>query len=87
MRTGFRSLTPVFMAVLVLCSPALAQIHGPSTEGARSPEARKAAAAAPKSAYDPHDVSGVWWGRGNDVLMGNPVPSIHAAGAKESRCQ
>jgi hypothetical protein len=82
MRTRFGTLIATFLAAAAISSSAFAQIHPPSTEGARSPEARKAAAAAPKPAYDPHDLSGVWWARGNDVLMGNPVPSFTPLGQK-----
>lgn len=79
MRIRFISL----ILVLVFCSSASAQVvYGPSTQGRRSPDAMKAAAAAPKPAYDPHDFSGVWWGRGNSFLMGNPVPPMTPAGQK-----
>lgn len=60
--------------------PAVAPIYGPSTEGHRPPDSMKAAAAAAKPSYDPHDFSGVWWGRMNSVLMGNPVPELTPAG-------
>jgi hypothetical protein len=82
MRVRFTIPTVVLVAVLALGSPAFAQIHGPSTVGSRSPEAQKAAAAAPKPAYEPHDLSGVWWARGNSVLMGNPVPEMTPLGQK-----
>jgi hypothetical protein len=92
MRTRFSSAILVFAAALATASGAFAQagagypppavvpIYGPSTEGHRPPQSMKAAAAAPKPAYDPHDFSGVWWGRGNSVLMGNPVPDLTPAG-------
>lgn len=59
--------------------PAAVPIYGPSTEGHRPPISMKAAAAAPKPAYDPHDLSGIWWGRGNSILMGNPTPDMTPA--------
>jgi hypothetical protein len=64
MRSRFVSVSLAFLATLLLSSGAFAQIYGPSTEGHRSPQATKAAAAAPKPAYDPHDLSGVWVGPG-----------------------
>ncbi len=77
MKIRFMSLVIFLMALSAFSSPAAAQvIYGPSTQGRRSPEAVKAAAAAPKPAYDPHDLTGVWWGRGNSLLMGNPVPPL-----------
>jgi hypothetical protein len=72
----------LFAAALLLSLPSFAQVYGPSTEGHRSPQTSKLAAAAPKPAYDPHDLTGVWWGRGNNSLMGNPVPSFTAEGQK-----
>jgi hypothetical protein len=62
--------------------PPVIPIYGPSTEGHRSPPSMKAAAAAPKPAYDPKDLSGVWWGRGNSILMGNDVPPLTPEGQK-----
>jgi hypothetical protein len=82
MRTRFQTAIFAATAVLALSSASFAQIHPPSTEGNRSPEAKKAAANAPKPAYDPHDMSGVWWARGHDVLMGNPGPALTPLGEK-----
>lgn len=82
MRVPFMRAILAIVGALALASVSFAQIHGPSTEGRRSPEAEKAAAAAPKPAYDPHDLSGVWWARGNDILMGNPVPPFTPLGEK-----
>jgi hypothetical protein len=50
MRARFLSLVVVLLVVSALCASAFAQgvIYGPSTQGRRSPEAMKAAAAAPK---------------------------------------
>jgi hypothetical protein len=90
MRTRLINSAFVVAAALLLSAGAFAQagyppppvvpIYGPSTEGHRSPQAMKAAAAAPKPTYDPHDISGVWWGRGNSILMGNPIPDLTPAG-------
>src|SRR5690349_24978085 len=70
----------IFLATaLVLSSTAFAQVYdGPSSQGKRTKEAEAAAAAAPKPAYDPHDISGVWWGRGNSFFMGKPVGRYEA---------
>jgi hypothetical protein len=69
--------------------PAFAQIYGPSSQGKRSAAANKAAAAAPKPAYTPHDLSGIWWGGESattpttwSILMGNPVPQMTPLGQK-----
>ena len=82
MRSSSIKVTLAIVAALLLSSAASAQIYGPSTEGHRSPQSTKAAAAAPKPAYDPHDLSGVWWGRGNSLLMGNPWPNFTDNGRK-----
>jgi hypothetical protein len=64
-------------AVSVLSSPAVAQVFFPPAGGIPpSAEARAAAAAAPKPAYDPHDLSGVWWS-GDDNQ--DPDASIRSA--------
>src|SRR5439155_24115941 len=82
MRVRFLGLVVVLFVVSTLCASAFAQgvIYGPSTQGRRSPEAMKAAAAAPKPAYDPKDFSGVWWGRGNSLAMKNPIPPFTPEG-------
>ena len=88
-RKCIRSLILLLAAGLVLGPPASAQIYGPSSQGKRSAQANKAAAAAPKPAYDPHDLSGVWWGGESattpttwSILMGNPVPEMTPLGKK-----
>jgi hypothetical protein len=86
MRTYFMGPVFVLVAALVLGSPALAQIYPPSSEGHRAQQALKAAAAAPKPTYDPHDLSGVWWGLNSaipsegTILMGNPAPEMTPLG-------
>jgi hypothetical protein len=82
MRTRFSSAMWAALATLALSSVSFAQIHPPSTEGHRSPDAVKAAANAPIPAYDPRDLTGVWWGRGNSILMGNPMPAFTPLGQK-----
>ena len=55
----------------------------PSSFGTRSPAARAAEAEARKNmpaTYDKHDLSGVWYGRMNSILMGNPEPPMTPAG-------
>jgi len=73
----------VALAVLSISSIALAQepLPPPSSQGTRSPAARKAEADARKNmprTYDKHDLSGVWYGR-TSILMGNPVPEMTPA--------
>ena len=75
--------TAAALATLCITSIALAQepLPSPSTQGIRSPAARKAAADAQKNmpaTYDKHDLSGVWYGRAS-ILMGNPVPEMTPA--------
>jgi hypothetical protein len=84
MKVRMLNLVVVVVALFALSSAAFAQgvIYGPSTQGRRSPEAMKAAAAAPKPAYDPKDFSGVWWGRNNSLLMKNPLPGFTPEGKK-----
>jgi hypothetical protein len=76
----------VLAALFGFASIAVAQepLPPPSTQGTRSPAARKAEAEARKNmptTYDKHDFNGVWYGR-NSILMGNPVPPMTPA-AKE----
>src|ERR1041384_7237479 len=73
-------------AILSMSAVALAQepLPPPSTQGVRSPAARKAEAEARAhlpTTYDKHDLSGVWYGRAS-ILMGNPVPEMTPAGKK-----
>src|ERR1051326_2289346 len=87
MRIRFMS---IVLGTATLCgfsSMALSQepLPPPSTQGVRSPAARAAEAEARKNmptTYDKHDLSGVWYGRMNSVLMGNPVPEMKPAGKK-----
>jgi hypothetical protein len=86
MRARWMSVVFVLVAALALSSAASAQIYSPSTNGRRAPNAEKAAAAATPPAYDPHDLSGVWWGNNartpttGSILMGNPVPEMTPLG-------
>jgi hypothetical protein len=88
MRTHFIGIAYGLAATLLFSSAAFAQVYGPSTEGRRSPADMKAAAAAPKPAYDPHDLSGVWWGAvgrtptTGTILQGNPIPPLTPYGQK-----
>jgi hypothetical protein len=73
----------VALAIVSISSIALAQepLPPPSSQGTRSPAARKAEADARKNlprTYDKHDLSGVWYGR-TSILMGNPVPEMTPA--------
>jgi hypothetical protein len=75
----------VAVATLCISSLALAQepLPPPSTQGVRSPAARKAEAEARAhmpTTYDKHDLSGVWYGNRISILMGNPVPEMTPAG-------
>jgi hypothetical protein len=81
----------IFVAVASAYSlPAAAQVYFPPALGGRSPEAKAAAAAAPKPAYDPHDLSGIWMGTGNqggrptNTLLGAaPPPPMTAWGQEQ----
>lgn len=82
MRSRFLSPALFVAASLLLCSPAFAQVYGPSGGGERNPADVKASKEAPKPAYDPHDVSGVWWGVRKDILMGNAYGPLTDEGKK-----
>jgi hypothetical protein len=87
MRNRFISTVLVIVALCVFSSIALAQepLPSPSTQARRSPAAtaaEKAARANLPTTYDKHDLSGVWYGRQNSILMGNPVPPMTPAGKK-----
>ena len=60
----------------VVSSPALAQIYFPAASGGRSPEAKAAAAAAPKPQYDPHDISGIWIRTRTGAQRGGPIDTL-----------
>src|SRR5438132_12653243 len=84
MRNPFMSTALGVAALCVFTSIALAQepLPSPSSQGVRSPAARKAEAEARAhmpATYDKHDLSGVWYGR-DSILMGNPVPEMTPAG-------
>src|SRR5437868_1275768 len=82
MKTRFMGLVVCLIVVLMSSSLSAQVLYGPSTQGRRSPEAMKAAAAVPKPEYDPKDFSGVWWGRANSLLMKNTVPPFTPEGQK-----
>jgi hypothetical protein len=76
MRNRFMS---IVLGIGVFSSIAFAQepLPSPSTQAKRSPAAtaaEKAAHANLPTTYDKHDLSGVWYGRGISILMGNPAP-------------
>jgi hypothetical protein len=82
MRSRFLTVLFAVVATLLLSSAVFAQVYGPASQGSRSPNDRKIAAAAPAPAYDPHDLSGVWYARGNGILNGGTWPSYTDNGAK-----
>jgi hypothetical protein len=82
MRSRFVSVPFAVVATALLSSAAFAQVYGPASQGSRSPSDRKAAAAAQTPAYDPHDISGVWYGRENGILAGGTWPDYTENGQK-----
>jgi hypothetical protein len=82
MRSHFVSVPFAVVATLLLSSAAFAQVYGPASQGSRSPNDRKIAAAAPMPAYDPHDLSGVWYARGDGILNGGTWPNYTDNGMK-----
>lgn len=83
MRSAILRVSFAIAAMLLLSLSASAQIYGPSTEGRRSPADMKAAAAAPKPSYDPHDLSGVWYiVRGSGLGGGSAWPAFTDNGKK-----
>src|SRR5881392_2427422 len=80
MRNRFMSISLILAAMCVFASVAVAQepLPPPSTQGTRSPAARKAEAEARKNmpaTFDKHDLNGVWYGRGG-FMMGAPAPKL-----------
>jgi hypothetical protein len=61
MRNRVGSLLMFVTAVLVFSSPVMGQVYYPD---GKPSDAQKAAAAAAKLTYDPHDLSGIWRGVG-----------------------
>ena len=82
MRNRFVSFGIFFSAVLLFSSPAVAQVYFPSAGGHRAPASEAAAKAAPTPAYDPHDLSGVWMGRGGALLSDKLAPPMTPLGQK-----
>src|SRR5262249_55511915 len=86
MRNRFMSNALVVAALCGFASVALAQdpLPPPSTQGTRSPAARKAEDEARKNmpgTYEKHVLNGVWYGR-NSILMGNKFPPMTPAAKK-----
>ena len=79
---SFVSFVMFLAAVLVLSSPAVAQVYFPSAGGHRAPASDAAGKAAPMPAYDPHDLSGIWEGRGGALLSGKMAPPFTPQGQK-----
>jgi hypothetical protein len=77
----------VFVAAMwMLSSLAFAQtfeVYGPSAQGKRTPKSTEAAAKATPPKYDPHDLSGVWWGARNSILMTGQLPAMTAWGKQQ----
>ena len=82
MRNRLLSLVIFVVALLVISSPAAAQVYFPSAAGHRAPESEAAAKAAPIPQYDPHDLSGVWLGRGGALLSDKAAPPFTPLGQK-----
>src|SRR3989440_6654615 len=87
MRNAFTSIVLGTATLCVFSSVALSQepLPPPSSQGTRSPAARAAEAEARKNmpkTYDKHDLSGIWYGRMNSILMGNKFPEMTPAGQK-----
>jgi hypothetical protein len=91
MRNRLMSLI-IFLGALAFSTSAVAQVYFPAASGGRSKEARDAAAAEPKPAYVPHDLSGVWarvratdrgGGPIETLLGGAPAPPMTAWGQEQ----
>src|SRR5437867_10552942 len=87
MRNRFTSIVLGTATLCVFSSIALSQepLPPPSTQGTRSPAARLAESEARKNiptTYDKHDLNGVWYGRMNSILNGNPFPKMTPAAKK-----
>lgn len=82
MRDRFVSLLLFFGGMCLLSSPGAAQVYFPSADGHRDPQSTAAAKAAPTPAYDPHDLSGVWLGKGGALLPDKDAPPFTPLGQK-----
>ena len=87
-------LSVIFFEALACSLPAVGQVYFPPVLGGQSAEAKAAASAAPKPAYDPHDLTGVWVGGGggggspagpptNTLMGGAPPPPMTAWGQEQ----
>lgn len=82
MRIRMVGLVMFVIALFVLSLPGVAQVYFPSAAGHRAPASAAAAKAAPIPAYDPHDLSGVWLGRGGALLSDKEAPPFTPVGQK-----
>jgi len=72
-----------FLILLLFSSAAAsAQVYFPAAGGRRDPQSAAAEKAAAMPAYDPHDLSGVWIGRGGALLPDKDAPPFTPAGQK-----
>jgi hypothetical protein len=84
MRTRLLMWFTLLATSFVWSVPAFAQVYFPPAAGGLTPEQKAAAAATPKPAYDPHDLTGVWLGGGglpggrprNTSMGGAPAPPM-----------
>jgi len=82
MRDRFVSLLLFFGGMCLLSSSAAAQVYFPTADGRRDPQSAAAAKAAAMPAYDPHDLSGVWLGKGGALLADKDAPPFTPLGQK-----
>lgn len=82
MRDRFLSLFLCFGGMWLLSSPAAAQVYFPTANQHREPQSAAAAKTAPTPAYEPHDLSGVWLGKGGALLADKAAPAFTPLGQK-----
>jgi hypothetical protein len=83
MRNRIVSLVILLVALLVFSSPTVAQVYFPAAGGNRDPESAAAAKAAAEPAYVPHDLSGIWLGRGGGPLSDKEAPPMTPLGKEK----
>ena len=82
MRDRFMILLLFFGGMLLLSSPGAAQVYFPTADAHRDPQSVAAAKVAPTPPHDPHDLSGVWLGKGGALLPDKAVPPFTPLGQK-----
>jgi hypothetical protein len=82
MRNPIATLGIFVLALFALSSTARAQVYFPASGAHRDPASAAAEKTAPIPPYDPHDLSGIWIGRGPALLSDKQAPPFTPLGQK-----